>query len=139
MTRAPALPKTRPPRGRASPPRLSLVPATNGFDRHPERYAISFSYSQEGTRTITLSGEIDMLAESELGDQFADFQDSQDFRVQVDLQQVTFVDTTGFAFFVRLRRVAEARGGTLLLLRPTSHAERVLRLLGFAVDSAATR
>jgi anti-anti-sigma factor len=114
------------------------VPATKGVVRHPDRYAISFSRSHGGTRTITLSGEIDMLAESELGDQLADFQDSQDSRVQVDLQQVTFVDTTGFAFFARLRRVAEARGGTLLLLRPTSHAQRVLRLLGFVVDSSTT-
>jgi anti-sigma B factor antagonist len=85
---------------------------------------------------IILAGEVDLDRKDELSalaDQFAAGGQSN---VEVDLSHVTFVDSTGIGFIVRLHATAMARGGTVCLVRPPASCRRVLQVT--AVDQMVT-
>lgn len=75
---------------------------------------------------ITLHGDIDIQRRPDLSREVDRFLQSGRCTVVVDLADVDFLDSTGLQMFLRLRAVAEERGGSVRL-RSANH--RVLRIL----------
>jgi len=88
------------------------------------------------TRLILLSGDVDIGLEDDLDDLLHRYLDSRSPDVEVDLSQVTFLDSTGLAFLARLRSVSQSRGGRVTLCGPSDRVRRLLELSGF--DGAFT-
>jgi anti-sigma B factor antagonist len=77
---------------------------------------------------IYLAGDVDLVREPELNRLADAYFDSDDVDVEVDLSAVTFMDSTGLAFLMSLRRYAHRRGGTVTLLSPSGRSLRLLEL-----------
>ncbi len=80
--------------------------------------------------TIYLRGEIEMGRQRELLNLLDRFLDTEAKSVTVDLREVTFFDSTGCSFLVRLRKESVARGGAVTLLAPQRSVMRTLRITG---------
>jgi len=88
------------------------------------------------TRLILLSGDVDITLEDDLDDLLQRYLDSRSPDVEVDLSQVTFLDSTGLAFLARLRSISQGRGGGVTLCGPSERVRLLLELAGF--DGAFT-
>ena len=84
---------------------------------------------RRGAFRFVLSGGLDLGRENELSQWVALYGSSQDTDVHVDLSRVTFIDSTGIAFLIRLRKAAVPRGGTVALLGLNRGCRRVLELV----------
>lgn len=51
-------------------------------------------------------------------------------RLEVDLEGVTFIDSSGLGALVQIQRNASARGISVVLTRPTAATRRLLELSG---------
>ncbi|MFU8876327.1 STAS domain-containing protein [Micromonospora sp. SL4-19] len=83
----------------------------------------------DGTAVVTLFGELDIAAASPLGDVLQGAIASAP-RVQVDLERVSFIDSTVLNAFVNAHGRATDRGVRLALVNPTGHVRRVLSMTG---------
>ena len=85
------------------------------------------SYEFEGGRVFALRGELDActcrgLAEHLIGPPGS--------LVVIDLDQLTYIDSSGLGAIHAARRVAIKHGGTLIVCRPTPMVHRVLEITG---------
>jgi anti-sigma B factor antagonist len=80
---------------------------------------------------IALSGEVDIAFGDELRTLGEAFAQSASANALVDLSGVTFIDSTGLNFLIGLRRVAQARGGSVTLRRPSPACLRLLEVSAF--------
>lgn len=87
-----------------------------------------------GVFQTSLSGEIDLMSSRKLTLIAQDFLLSDHPSAQVDLRDVTFIDSTGLLLLVRLHRTAVARGGTVTLLDPSDICLRALQSVCFDKD-----
>ncbi len=84
-----------------------------------------------GVFSVRLSGAIDLPEEPVLTSYLQDFREGHWPSARVDLRQVTFMDTTGLAFLVRLRRTALERGGQVTLVGASGICLRALEIVRF--------
>jgi anti-anti-sigma factor len=78
---------------------------------------------------VGVSGEIDMASADEFRDRLLDcLQRSES--VEVDLGEVTFIDSSGLAALVRLRTEAEILGKDVVLVSVSASTARLLELTG---------
>jgi anti-sigma B factor antagonist len=77
---------------------------------------------------VTLAGEIDLDRREELRTMVMGFRRSSAADVEVDLSAVTFMDSTGIGALLRMHRTADARRGTVTLVRPCDIVRRILEL-----------
>jgi anti-sigma B factor antagonist len=78
-----------------------------------------------------LSGEVDMTRLDDLNEIAEAFLASAAPVAQVDLHEVTFMDSTGLGLLSRLRNIALTRGGHVILVEPTPSCLKMLRIVGF--------
>ncbi|MFI7430702.1 STAS domain-containing protein [Micromonospora sp. NPDC049836] len=83
----------------------------------------------DGTAVVTLFGELDMAAASQLGE-VLQAAIARAPRVQVDLARVSFIDSTVLSAFVNAHGRATDSGVSLALVNPTGHVRRVLAMTG---------
>ncbi|SCF16480.1 anti-anti-sigma factor [Micromonospora viridifaciens] len=83
----------------------------------------------DGTAVVALFGELDIAAASPLGDVLQAAIDRAP-RVQVDLERVSFIDSTVLNTFVNAHGRATDTGASLALVNPTGHVRRVLSITG---------
>ncbi|MBB5122882.1 STAS domain-containing protein [Streptomyces eurocidicus] len=83
-----------------------------------------------GAIIIELHGEIDILAEQELGPRVDSLTERFRVDVVIDLRGVTFLDASGLRLLLRARERVLARGGRLRLVRGAPRVFRVLRVTG---------
>jgi anti-sigma B factor antagonist len=95
---------------------------------------IQSTTSAEGsTRTLALSGEVDLDAKEPLQAAFtAAIEIDQVKSVVVDLADITFLDSSGIGALVFGHRLAAANGATLTVVNPSAGVERVLDLTGIS-------
>lgn len=78
---------------------------------------------------LALGGELDVASADEVPlDDFAERPDLT--TVLVDLGELTFCDAAGLRSLLAFRRIHEARGRTVLVLRATPAIWRLMRLCG---------
>ncbi|MDG9709573.1 STAS domain-containing protein [Streptomyces sp. DH10] len=87
------------------------------------------SSSTDGIRVLTLAGEIDHHTGDQLR-QALDVADAARPRIVVDMQQVTFMDSTGINILIAAHQAVTAAGGWLRLAGPADSVLRTLQLVG---------
>lgn len=75
---------------------------------------------------IVTAGELDAYAAPHLSDAFA--QVSQEHRVVVDLDAVSFLDSTALGVVVRALREVDGRGGQARIVLPAGSARRIFEI-----------
>ena len=87
---------------------------------------------QPNSKTLPLSGEIDLRAADELVTQGTKLlaKCGPGIPLILDLKAVTFMDSSGLSALVRLRRAAEANRTQLLLREVPERVAMLLRLSG---------
>jgi anti-anti-sigma factor len=108
--------------------RLAALMAGTNTRRPPRPLATRL---RAGVFRASLSGEIDLVSSRKLTVIAQDFLLSDHASAQVDLRDVTFIDSTGLLLLVRLHRTASARGGTVTLLEPSEICLRALESVCF--------
>jgi anti-anti-sigma factor len=83
----------------------------------------------EGQCVVQTEGELDLAAIEEFIDVVRGSL-SRCTAVEIDLGNVTFIDSSGLGALVRLRKEAEAQGASLYLTRITAATERLMQLTG---------
>ena len=84
---------------------------------------------QSGLATLALSGELD-LASVDVVDELADTLLADEPVLILDLEHLTFIDSTGLRVLGRVHRKAEAAGHRLLLARLSPAVRRILHVAG---------
>jgi anti-anti-sigma factor len=88
------------------------------------------SYAVEGGRVVSLRGELDASTVPGLAEELASGADSL---VVLDLNQLTFIDSSGLgAIHVARQRVIND-GGVLVVCRPSPAVHRVLEITGLDI------
>jgi anti-anti-sigma factor len=77
---------------------------------------------------VVLDGEVDLGRREELRAVVMGFRRSSAVDAEVDLSSCTFMDSTGIAALLTLKRTADTRRGTVTLVRPEPIVRRVLQL-----------
>jgi anti-sigma B factor antagonist len=91
-------------------------------------FSISIS-EQAGTTVVVLSGELDLASAPKLTTAFAEMaHDTGD--VRVDMQGVSFLDSSGISVLVHAHKRLEAQGSTLRLNGVGDAPRRVLEVAG---------
>jgi anti-sigma B factor antagonist len=89
----------------------------------------SSSGPRRATHRIELRGDVDLGRRDELDTLAQWFEADACPDVSLDLSRVTFLDSTGLSFMLRLRNVADARGGRAEVLDAPACVRRLLRLV----------
>ena len=82
------------------------------------------------TRTVTVSGEIDLAMGDRLGDSLREAIAAAPETVLLDLSDVRFVDSTGIRVLVGAHQHALARDVHLVIMRPPATVFRTFQLTG---------
>ena len=88
--------------------------------------------NEDGAVLVTAAGEVDVSCASELRDALDAILREGAALVQVDLEQVPYIDSTGIGVLVGAAHSAEEAGQTLVVLRPQRNVKRVLDMLGIS-------
>ena len=85
--------------------------------------------SGDGSRTLSVDGEIDLTNSGTLDDLLRQAMENAR-RVVIDLRGLRFVDSSGIRSLAAGARFASANGCDLVVRRPRSEARRILELTG---------
>jgi len=88
------------------------------------------SQEQNGVVTIALSGDLDLATAPILSEKLAPFERNGVSTIILDLQDLTFIDSTGMHVFLEARRRAMSNGHRLLLSGAGPAARRLFELTG---------
>jgi anti-anti-sigma factor len=83
-------------------------------------------------RVVTIRGEVDLATASELESCVQRAFEDAPSSVVLDLEALTFIDSSGLRVLVALANDARSRGATLALRSVPRHAQRVLDLTGLS-------
>jgi anti-sigma B factor antagonist len=83
----------------------------------------------DGETVVEVSGELDMATAPVLARRLADLPDGTG-RVTLDVSRLEFCDSSGMSVFVDCQRRVAARGGSVVLRRPSDNMRRLLSLTG---------
>ena len=93
--------------------------------------SVTISHKLEGDAcTVVASGEIDVSNASELRRALNEALAAEAVRVEVDIKDVAYIDSTGIGVLVGAARRASEDGKALSVVRPQRNVARVLSLLG---------
>lgn len=79
---------------------------------------------------VHLSGEVDLATCPRLRDVLAELIDAGIYHLVVDLEQVSFLDSSGIGVLMGAHRRIREHGGSLRLAAPSAPVRRVLELTG---------
>lgn len=82
--------------------------------------------------TITVAGEVDIQTSPILEEQLVALLDQGLSSVIVDLDQVTFLDSTGLSVLIAGLKRCQTAGGTLRVVSPQPNVRRVFAITGLA-------
>jgi anti-anti-sigma factor len=82
------------------------------------------------TWVVTVSGELDLATAPQLEAVFEALEPSPDARVLLDLEAVTFLDSSGIRALVRAKRRLDGIGAPLLIGAVSPAARQVLEISG---------
>jgi len=81
-------------------------------------------------RTVKVRGEVDLATAPDLETTVKQVLDDALRGVDLDLEDLTFIDSSGLRSLVALSKDASARGLSLALCNVPRHAQRILELTG---------
>ena len=77
---------------------------------------------------LVACGELDLVTAPTLADAISSLERLQPPRVLIDFTGITFIDVAGLRVLLDAARRARARGGELVLRRPSPPISRILRI-----------
>ena len=80
-----------------------------------------------------MSGELDLATAPILTDNLAPFEGNGVSTIVLDLQDLTFIDSSGLLAFLEARRRAMSNGHRLILSGPSPAARRLIEVTGTQV------
>lgn len=99
-----------------------------------EPRAFSLEFARKGRSvTVTVHGEVDGPASAVLGGLLLDVVQGQgNLCVDLDLSDMTFIDSSGLSMLLDIHRLAVERGGTFVLHSPRPSTVRVFDIVGLS-------
>lgn len=95
---------------------------------------LQFEVTAEGEVVrVTVRGDACASRAGDLEDRVLPLLDGPATRIELDLSGMTFLSSTGVAVLVRLSRRARQDKRQLVLLNPTGHIERMLRIAALPI------
>jgi anti-anti-sigma factor len=91
---------------------------------------LSTDQLESGILGIKLSGRMDILGTQQIDLKFSALTSTSKGQILVDLSQVTFLASIGIRTLVSNARAQKLRGGTMVLYKPSSTVEEVLKTTG---------
>ena len=88
----------------------------------------------DDTGTVTLAGDLDIASAPRLGETFDWLCEQGCQQIVVDVAEVSFVDSSGLAAFVRAHQTLLHAGGRLTLRRPGHSMRRLLEMTGLSSE-----
>ena len=86
---------------------------------------------QEGTIVVRIVGEVDLASAPDLREALIELIDGQgNLFVQLDLEHLSFIDSTGIGVLVRALRSVRQKGGDLTLINCRPSTLRILEIAG---------
>ena len=86
-----------------------------------------------GILGISLSGRMDIIGTQQIDMKFTALTSTRKAQILVDLSNVTFIASIGIRTLITTAKAQKARGGTMVLFKPSDQVEQVLRATG--IDS----
>jgi anti-anti-sigma factor len=86
--------------------------------------------SSDGVAVISVAGELDVSNYQRLRECLSEISDAGATEVILDVEHLTFMDSTGLSVLVACHRRMEAAGGRFSLLAPTNIVKRLLDMTG---------
>ncbi|MCA1841357.1 MAG: STAS domain-containing protein [Actinobacteria bacterium] len=95
----------------------------------------NIEHRQDGSRAVvTMSGEFDMLSIASTEKAFGRLLGRTEpiELIEVDMSQVSFIDSSGIAMLVDLKKKIEAAKGKLRVVSPSPFVQKVFRVTGLS-------
>ena len=97
--------------------------------------ALSIATSADGdSRVIRVRGEVDVSNKDELNAAIADAQAADAHEVEVDLTEVSYIDSSGIGVLVAAAHRASDSGTRFFVSHPQRNVARVLSMLGMGEE-----
>ena len=109
------------------------IPATTcirGADDRIQRMQIRHEEIGSDIGLIYLAGRMDIMGIQKIELQFAAITSAQRKSVIVDLRQVELMNSVGLGLLITNANILKAQGKLMILLKPQSRVERVIRIAG---------
>jgi anti-sigma B factor antagonist len=110
--------------------RAGVDPARKGPTMALQSLLETRSQEQNGVVTIVLSGDLDLATAPILSEKLAPFEGNGVSTIILDLQDLTFIDSTGMHTFVEARNRAMSNGQRLLVRGASPTAQRYIKIVG---------
>ena len=96
----------------------------------PDRDPVRLTHLEGQPPTVTLSGEIDLMAQPQLQSCLAEALTARPAQIVIDMTDLTFIDSSGLAALVFAHQQLRPGGGRLILTNVPAIAMRVLEITG---------
>jgi anti-sigma B factor antagonist len=83
-----------------------------------------------GILGISLSGRMDIVGTQQIDLKFTALTSTRKAQILVDLSNVTFLASIGIRTLVNVAKAQKLRGGAIVLYKPTTQVEEVLKATG---------
>lgn len=80
---------------------------------------------------VTLSGELDTVATTQMTEELNRVTDLTDQRLVIDCKDLEYISSSGLRFFMQLKRSSEQCGGSIQLRHLNEDVQEIFRLSGF--------
>jgi anti-anti-sigma factor len=96
----------------------------------PVPFEVDSEQLEDGVRVFTVRGELDMSTAPELEEKLEGALAEPASRIVLDLCACEFIDSTGIALFLQVRRQLEDKGGRLVLYGCSDQVLRIFTVAG---------
>lgn len=103
---------------------------------NPAPFEVKVGDLENGVRTISVRGELDLSTAPDLESPLEEALDSGEGSVLIDLSQCEFIDSTGIALIVRAwqRLDGDGNGRALVICSQNDQVRRVLEITGLELS-----
>jgi len=103
---------------------------------NPAPFEVKAGEFEQGVRTISVRGELDLSTAPELEGPLEQVLESGEGSVLIDLSQCEFIDSTGIALIVRAWQRLDSgnNGRTLVICSQNNQVRRVLEITGLELS-----
>ena len=86
---------------------------------------------KENEVVVTLTGEFDNIATTEMGDTLDRAIALAGGKVVVECREMEYISSSGLRFFMQMKRASEQQGGSIVVRNLNEDVEEIFRLSGF--------
>lgn len=87
---------------------------------------------REEVLILQLTGEVDVYTVPKLKEELLPLVDKTNQKVEIDLSQVSYMDSTGLGVIIGALKLSKSKNGQLTLLNATARLNRLFEITGLA-------